>query len=75
MYMEMVYQDNTLFVDLSGDVDIESVRSRIFNVVSQYKINNVVVSVGEVFNYRRGLFNDLKNDYSRVYGGNIVIRR
>ncbi len=75
MYMEMVYQDNTLFVDLSGDVDIESVRSRIFNVVSQYKINNVVVSVGEVFNYRRGLFNDLKNDYSRVYGGNIVIRK
>lgn len=73
--MEMVYQDNTLFVDLCGDVDIEKVKTKLFSVVGLYNISNVVVTVSDVFNYKRRVFNELKEDYSRVYGGNIVIKR
>jgi uncharacterized protein YxjI len=73
--MEMFYENDTLFVDLSGNVDIASVKNKIFNVASTYKISNIVLSVSEVFNYKRSVFTELKNDYSRVYGGNIVIKR
>ncbi len=73
--MNMIYQDETLFVDLSGNVDITQVRARLFNVASSYNIKVVVVDTTDVFNYKRSVFNELKNDYSRMYGGNIVIRR
>lgn len=73
--MEMFYENDTLFVDLSGNVDIASVKNKIFNVASTYKISNIVLSVSEVFNYKRSVYTELKNDYSRVYGGNIVIKR
>lgn len=73
--MEMFYQDDTLFVDLSGNVDIMNVRTRLFNITNQYKINNVIISVGDVFNYKRSIFSELKSDYSRIYGGNIVIKK
>lgn len=34
----MFYENDTLFVDLSGNVDIASVKNKIFNVASTYKI-------------------------------------
>lgn len=73
--MEMIYQDDVLFVDLSGNINIDSVRYKLFNVVSLYNIKSVVLSTTEVFNFKRSVFNELKNDYSRIYGGNIVIKR
>lgn len=73
--MEMIYQNDTLFVDLSGDIDMENVKSKLFSVAGLYKIKTIVVSATDVFNYKRGLFNELKEDYSRVYGGNIVVKR
>lgn len=73
--MEMVYQNDTLFVDLSGEIDITRVRNRLFSVVGLYNINKVTIDTTDVFNYKRSVFNELKNDYSRVYGGNITIKR
>lgn len=73
--MEMIYQNDTLFVDLSGDIDIENVKSKLFSVVGLYNIKTIVVSATDVFNYKRSVFNELKEDYSRVYGGSIVIKR
>ena len=73
--MEMFYQDDTLFIDLSGYIDIINVRIKLFKVTNQYKINNVIISVGDVFNYKRSTFSELKNDYTRIYGGNIIIKK
>lgn len=73
--MDMIYQDNTLFVDLSGNIDINVVRDKLFNVTGLYDIKFVVMHTHDVFNYKKSVFNALKNDYSRMYGGNIVIKR
>ena len=73
--MEMFYQDDTLFVDLSGFVDVDNLKVRLFSVLDLYNISHVVLSVSDVFNYKRGIFNDLKEDYSRMYGGNIIIKK
>lgn len=73
--MDMIYQDNVLFVDLSGEIDIDRVKSKLFSVAGMYKIKDVVLYVTDVFNYKRRDFYELKNDYSRVYGGNLVVKR
>lgn len=73
--MDIIYQDNILFIDLSGEIDINKVKSRLFNIANTYKIKDVVLYTTDVFNYKRSVFSELKNDYSRVYGGNLVIKR
>jgi len=40
-----------------------------------YKIKDVVLYTTDVFNYKRRDFSELKDDYSRMYGGNLVIKR
>lgn len=73
--MSMVYQDNILFVEVSGEVDINRVKTRLFSVAGMYKIKDVIVYATDVFNYKRSEFSELKNDYSRIYGGNLVVKR
>lgn len=73
--MNMIYQDNILFVDLSGEIDINRVKSKLFSVAGMYKIKDVVLYTTDVFNYKRRDFSELKDDYSRMYGGNLVIKR
>ena len=73
--MEMIYDNDTLFVDLSGNVDIDQVRCKLFSVVGQYKIGNVVINITDVFNYKRKNYLELVSDYSRVFNGNISIRK
>ena len=74
-FMDMIYQDETLFVDLSGNIDISIVRDKLFSVIGQYNIKVVVVDTHDVFNYKRSAFSELRRDYSRMYGGSLVIKR
>lgn len=73
--MEMIYDNDTLFVDLSGNVDIDQVRYKLFSVVGQYKIGKVIINITDVFNYKRKNYLELVSDYSRVFKGNISIRK
>lgn len=73
--MNMVYKENTLFIDLKGEVDIEDVKERLFNIVSQYNFRDVVIFVGEVFDYKKRAFDTLIDDYCKVYSGKIRISK
>ncbi len=73
--MNMVYKDNTLFIDLKGEVDIDRVKYRLFNIATQYNFKDVVIFVGEVFDYKKRAFDALINDYSKVYNGHIRISK
>ena len=73
--MEMIYDNDTLFVDLSGNVDVDQVRYKLFSVVGQYKIGNVIINITDVFNYKKKNYLELISDYSRVFKGNISIRK
>lgn len=73
--MNMVYQNNTLFVDLSGEIDIINLKRKLFSVVDKYNISKVVVDTRNVFNYKRSSFNALKNDYTKEFNGKLSILR
>ena len=59
--MFMVYQDNTMYVDLVGDVDIDQVISELNKVNNNYKLKNIVVDTSEAFDIRYYKKNKLKN--------------
>lgn len=61
--MEMIYQNNTLFVDLSGYVDIENFKRKLFYIIDTYKITKVIINTTDVFNYKKREFTDIKEDF------------
>ncbi len=73
--MEMIYQNNTLFVDLCGDVDIINFQRKLFSVVSKYKISKVVVDTRDVFNYKRSSYTNLRDAYEEEFKGKLSIVR
>ena len=73
--MNMVYTDDTLFVDLSGEVDLKNFKRKLFSVLEIYPANNVVISVTDVFNYKKRDYENIKEDYKRVYKGVFKIEK
>ncbi len=73
--MNMFYIENTLYVNLKGDVDMKKVEERLFSVLDKYNINNVKININEVFNYKRKDYDGLINDYTRIYKGKINIEK
>lgn len=70
--MNIFYSDDTLFVDLYGKVEVNSVKARIFKILNEYEIPNIIVNINEVYECI-GSINKLKTDYSKMYNGSIKI--
>ena len=74
--MNMIYSGETLFVDLNGDsefIDFNYVKTRVFNVLDQYDIENVIINTSGLFNINKNKIASLKRDYYKTYNGNIRI--
>ena len=73
--MNMVYKDETLYVDIINGEEINNInhiKRQMFSVLSQYEMNNVVINIigGH---YNKSLINDLVCDYHKNYKGNLII--
>ncbi len=73
--MNIFYSNETLFVDLFGEVEIKKVRNKVFSILNEYNISNLEINVKEVFEYKSGTIRDLKNDYNRMYKGKFKITK
>lgn len=74
--MNMIYKDDTLYVDLSGEVgsrEMSIMKERVFSVLNQYDVDNVVINVKSVFKLNRHMMNSFVNEYKKNYKGNILI--
>lgn len=74
--MNMIYKDDTLYVDLSGEVgskEMTMLKDRVFSVLNQYEVGNVVINVKSVFKFNRHMMNSFVNEYKRNYKGSILI--
>lgn len=74
--MNIVYKNDTLFVDLKGDLDdltINEMKNRLFSILDQYDVDNVVINTKEVFNSNKTVFNTFLNEYRRNYKGKIKL--
>ena len=73
--MNIFYSNETLFVDLFGEVEINKVRNKVFSILNEYNISNLEINVKEVFEYKSGTIRDLTNDYHRMYKGKFKITK
>lgn len=74
--MDMIYKDDTLFVDMMGNVGIGEIiklKNRLFSVLDQYGVNNVVINVKNVFTLNKYQMNMLIKEYHRKYNGKLII--
>lgn len=73
--MNMVYKDETLYVDIFSGEEIDNInhiKRQMFSVLSEYEMNNVVINIIGG-NYNKSLINDLIYDYHKNYKGNMII--
>ena len=72
----MVFKDDTLYIDLKGDmdiVDLNILKTRIFSVLSQYSIDNIVLNAAGAFNLNRRAINSIKRECQSKYFGSFKI--
>ena len=73
--MNMVYKDETLYVDIFGGEEMDNInhiKRQMFSVLNEYEMNNVVINIIGG-NYNKSLINDLIYDYHKNYKGNMII--
>ena len=74
--MEMVYSDDTLFINMSGiynSKNISKLKRKMYHVINQYGINNVVIDRKNISKIDDGAFYDMLDDYDIKYGGNLKV--
>ncbi len=74
--MEMIYSNDTLFINIEGvynSKSISTLKRKMYNVINQYGISNVVIDKKNISKIDYGAFYDMLNDYDTKYGGNLKI--
>ncbi len=74
--VEMVYSNDTLFINLSGiynSKNISKLKRKMYNVINQYGINNVVIDRKNISKIDDNAFYDMLDDYDLKYGGNLKV--
>ena len=74
--MNIVFNNNTLYVDFLDFVsekEVRSLKKRVFNILDDYDIENIVLNI--ISNNRNNPYLDeFIDDYYKKYSGNLFIR-
>lgn len=74
--MNMIYRNDTLYVDIFENDDLGnmmSIKRKIFSIIDQYQVDNVVINLKNKNNVSKGMLNSLICDYHKNYRGNIIV--
>lgn len=74
--MEIVYKDETLFVDVLDNIDnilIKKLENRVFRIIDDYDIDNIVVNILSDKEYDKDLLQIFLNSYHEKYKGKLKI--
>lgn len=74
--MNIYYMNNTLYVNLNDyidDMSINNLKSRVFNILDDYDIKNIVLNIisNNKDNY---LIDEFIKEYHSKYSGNLLIK-
>ena len=72
--MRMIFDNDTLYVDIEGEVgqiEMNYIKKRVFSVLDQYEVGNVIVNTKNVFNNLK--IKSLVKEYKDKYNGNFLV--
>jgi len=75
MKTDIIYSDDTLFVYFEGTInkkELKSLKKKIYNIVDEYQINDIVFDLEKVISYDNNLDLFIK-EYNHIYDNNIKI--
>lgn len=70
MKTDIIYTDNTLFVNLSGIMtkeDISQLKRKVYKIVSEYSINNVVIDIRKILTMDKEKFYCFLDEYNNNF--------
>lgn len=71
--MNIFYMNNTLYIEINNEINdnyISSLRKRVFSILNDYNINNIVLNI-ITDDKNNILINDFINEYKSKYNGHI----
>lgn len=74
--MRIIFNDDTLYVDVEGNIgqiELNIIKKRLFSILDQYEVDNIIVNTNNVFNLKENRFNSFVDEYYKRYSGNILI--
>lgn len=75
--MEMYYLKNKLYVEIDENINrdlINNLQSRLYRIIDDYAINEVVLNILTNEHYNQEIFDDFINDYNSKYKGRLTIK-
>ena len=73
--MNIYYTDNTLYVHMNQEItndSISSLRKKVFGILNDYDINNIVLNV--ITDKNNILLDEFIKEYHHKYNGNITLK-
>ena len=71
--MNMIYKNDTLYIDIVTEEDFLYAKRKMFSVLNQYEVDNVVIKVEKTLGVDGHSMNDLVNEYHKKYKGKMYI--
>ena len=75
--MDMYYQNETLYIEIAEGLTLEEydlLNTKVFRVVKDYGVDRVVVQNHHHLFHNRFYLNQMKQDFSRNFGGDFLIK-
>lgn len=73
--MELYYKNETLFVDVTNDITIDTMailKRRVFQILDDYGIDKIVINISG--SYDKKIINEFKKEYYHKYRGYLLIK-
>lgn len=77
MRSDIIYTKDTLIVNLSGRMSrksIEKLRVRLYQIIKDYDIDNIVLNIRDITKFDNVVFNELLNDYYDNFSGEVKVK-
>lgn len=71
--MNIIYKNDTLFIDVEEGESIKELKRRVFNIMEGFNISNVVINSGGIRKSNKKLVEEFMNEYKEIYNKNISI--
>lgn len=75
--MEMVYTNNTLYINIEERINftlIKNLQKRLYRIIDSYHISNIEINITSDSYYDLSLINDFVNDYKAKYSGKLIVK-